>query len=285
MSGAAKYDAGKVRMELFPSEAIFAISTILTFGSRKYSLEIQNEWHALLHVPNVLEILVTTPKGSVVRVTKNTSDRPIPNTQSANVRIVEIGKPATQIASASWQSVERLIRHVVSGTPVQDGSFGLESAASPKSSTTSYAPKDVQSAGPKNTCTLTIVTAQGSSEASFAPDATTDSAFWTTVWKELSEHCGISKPQSKTGDRNWELGMDWSRVFGAMMRHMWCWWAGKGPTNKNFAFGSADEETSYSHLWHAGACVCFLITYEMRGAGLDDRPVAPDLVPSQGAGE
>lgn len=76
----------------------------------------------------------------------------------------------------------------------------------------------------------------------------------------------------KYADRNWELGMKWSRVFGAAMRHAWAWWAGKGPTTKNFAFGELDDETGHSHLWHLGCCVAFLITYEERGVGEDDRP-------------
>jgi hypothetical protein len=76
---------------------------------------------------------------------------------------------------------------------------------------------------------------------------------------------------SKYGDRNWERGMKWGRVFGALMRHMWCWWAGKGPTNESFLLGSLDDETGKSHLWHAAACMAFLVTYEMRGSGVDDR--------------
>lgn len=76
----------------------------------------------------------------------------------------------------------------------------------------------------------------------------------------------------KYADRNWEKGMAWSRVFGAAMRHAWSWWAGRSPTSKNFAFGSCDEETKFSHLWHLGCCVAFLITYEERGVGTDDRP-------------
>lgn len=81
----------------------------------------------------------------------------------------------------------------------------------------------------------------------------------------------LSFGASKYADRNWELGMKWSRVFGALMRHMWCWWAGKGPTTKNFMFGDTDEETGHSHLWHAGCCLAFLIAYEERGTGEDDR--------------
>ncbi len=66
----------------------------------------------------------------------------------------------------------------------------------------------------------------------------------------------------KYGERNWEQGMKWSRVFGAMMRHMWAWWRGE----------KVDPETGYSHLWHAACNVAFLIAYEERVVGDDDRP-------------
>lgn len=75
----------------------------------------------------------------------------------------------------------------------------------------------------------------------------------------------------KYADRNWESGMKWSRVFGALMRHSWAWWGGKTPTSTNFAFGELDPETKFSHLWHAGCCIAFLITYEARQIGEDDR--------------
>lgn len=68
---------------------------------------------------------------------------------------------------------------------------------------------------------------------------------------------------TKYTSRNWELGMDWSRPFGALMRHMWAWWRGQ----------DVDDETGMSHLWHAGCCLAFLIAYEQRKVGKDDRPI------------
>jgi hypothetical protein len=68
----------------------------------------------------------------------------------------------------------------------------------------------------------------------------------------------------KYSARNWELGMQWSRPFGAMMRHMWAWWGGE----------DKDPETGYSHLAHAACCIAFLVAYERRNAGEDDRPKA-----------
>jgi hypothetical protein len=73
----------------------------------------------------------------------------------------------------------------------------------------------------------------------------------------------------KYDDRNWEHGMDWSRVYGAMLRHQNAWWGGE----------DTDPETGRSHLWHVACCVTFLLTYEMRGVGRDDRwkgPTADD---------
>ena len=75
----------------------------------------------------------------------------------------------------------------------------------------------------------------------------------------------------KYSDRNWERGMGWGRVFAALMRHLWCWWGGQAPVRRNFIFGEVDEETGFSHLWHALCCLAFLITYEQRGIGEDDR--------------
>lgn len=67
---------------------------------------------------------------------------------------------------------------------------------------------------------------------------------------------------AKYAPRNWEKGMAWSRPFSAMMRHMWAWWAGE----------QADAETGKSHLWHAACCLMFLVAYEQRKTGHDDRP-------------
>lgn len=71
---------------------------------------------------------------------------------------------------------------------------------------------------------------------------------------------------TKYADRGWEDGMNWSRVFGALMRHLWAWW--------NPFVPSTDAETGHSHLWHAACCLAFLIAYEQREVGEDDRPKA-----------
>ena len=65
----------------------------------------------------------------------------------------------------------------------------------------------------------------------------------------------------KYADRNY-MGLKWTRVFSACMRHLWAWFTGE----------EADKETGKSHLAHAGCCVMML--YEMqKRKGNDDRPL------------
>lgn len=80
----------------------------------------------------------------------------------------------------------------------------------------------------------------------------------------LEELCQVlNHGKSKYEPRNWEKGLHWSRVFAALMRHMWSWWKGE---NK-------DPETGFSHLSHAACCLMFLVAYEQRNMSeFDDRP-------------
>ncbi len=67
---------------------------------------------------------------------------------------------------------------------------------------------------------------------------------------------------AKYAARNWEMGMDWSRPYGAALRHLLAWFRGE----------NVDKDTGRSHLWHAATNIFFLICYEKWGIGKDDRP-------------
>lgn len=67
---------------------------------------------------------------------------------------------------------------------------------------------------------------------------------------------------AKYDARNWEKGMNWSRVFGAVQRHLTRWFHGQ----------DKDKETRLTHLAHAGCCIFFLLAWELRKVGTDDRP-------------
>jgi hypothetical protein len=61
---------------------------------------------------------------------------------------------------------------------------------------------------------------------------------------------------------NWTRGMDYHRVFDAMMRHAWAWWSGE----------ERDPEDGQHHLGSVAWCALTLIAYQLRGLGRDDRP-------------
>ncbi len=65
----------------------------------------------------------------------------------------------------------------------------------------------------------------------------------------------------KYGRDNWRKGMEWSRVYAAAMRHLTAWNEGE----------NYDAETGLSHLYHAACCLMFLVEYQEKGVGTDDR--------------
>ena len=65
----------------------------------------------------------------------------------------------------------------------------------------------------------------------------------------------------KYKDNNWRKGFDWSRLYGATLRHLTSHMNGE----------DLDPESGLSHLAHAGCCIQFLLEHEVRGLGTDDR--------------
>lgn len=64
---------------------------------------------------------------------------------------------------------------------------------------------------------------------------------------------------------NWAKGIKYSRVFSALLRHLWAFWKGE----------KLDKETGIHHLAHAMCCLMFLLHYEMnhrKYRSYDDRP-------------
>src|SRR5581483_6166522 len=66
----------------------------------------------------------------------------------------------------------------------------------------------------------------------------------------------------KYADRNWEKGIQWGRVFAAMIRHAWKWWTGE----------TFDSEDGQHHLASVAWCAFALMEYEVTHPELDDRP-------------
>lgn len=71
--------------------------------------------------------------------------------------------------------------------------------------------------------------------------------------------------RKKYGAYNWSTGFAVSRLFSALLRHVWAWWTGE----------ESDPETGLSHLAHAGCCLLFImdLRHSRPAAWQDDRPV------------
>ena len=67
----------------------------------------------------------------------------------------------------------------------------------------------------------------------------------------------------KYAARNWERGMNWSKVYGCLMRHIIKW--------NSHEYSDYDEETGLSHLAHAATNLAMLIEYAKTCPELDDR--------------
>lgn len=72
---------------------------------------------------------------------------------------------------------------------------------------------------------------------------------------------GLKFGATKYADRDWEKGLRWSQMFRALMSHAWKWWRGI----------PADDESGLSHMVHCLCCCAFLVAYERRKIGEDNR--------------
>jgi hypothetical protein len=96
-------------------------------------------------------------------------------------------------------------------------------------------------------------------------DDTGKSPWHLLPFDALEQVCKVLEHGQKKYDaRNWEKGMDWSRIHGATNRHLnRDWWQDGIDT---------DPDSGLSHLAHAACDTLFLLAYALRGAGNDDRP-------------
>lgn len=66
---------------------------------------------------------------------------------------------------------------------------------------------------------------------------------------------------SKYGDNNWRDGIQWGRIFRALLSHAWKWWRGE----------TFDKEDGQHHLASVAWCALTLMEYERTHTELDDR--------------
>lgn len=80
----------------------------------------------------------------------------------------------------------------------------------------------------------------------------------------------LTQGAKKYDDRNWELGIEYERVFSGVQRHLTEWWN----ANLNGTDGINHADGNESHIDHAITGLMFLSAYEKRGMDrFDNRPI------------
>lgn len=84
-------------------------------------------------------------------------------------------------------------------------------------------------------------------------------------WDAITETVKVlNYGAKKYEDRNWEKGMNYSRLYAALQRHMTVWYQNRE---------EIDPESGLRHLAHAMCCLLFLLAFELRKmVQWDDRP-------------
>ena len=83
-------------------------------------------------------------------------------------------------------------------------------------------------------------------------------------WDALEEVVKVYTVGSKKyAERNWEKGFTYSRLYGALLRHLVAWFQ-RGERN--------DSDSGVHHLAAVAFCTLGLLAFEIRKTGTDDRP-------------
>jgi hypothetical protein len=76
---------------------------------------------------------------------------------------------------------------------------------------------------------------------------------------------GDAVKSGKYEAHNWRKGMAWSTAYDSLQRHLQDWNDGL----------ETDKDSGKSPLWHAACDLAFLIEYQQKGLGTDDRYKEP----------
>lgn len=107
-------------------------------------------------------------------------------------------------------------------------------------------------------------------EARKSIESATKPRFDLVPWEAIEEIAEVlTYGAAKYEAHNWARGARWGRYYAGLCRHIFAWWSGQ----------DRDPETGLSHLAHAGCCLVFLLSYQAKGWGEDDRFLGPDGQP------
>lgn len=288
--GSLRDNAGKLRYDLLPTDAVAALVKVFSYGAEKHTCSFIDG-----SVPSVVnylaeelekcrivvkECVLYTASVCADPAMKNLFVMPIPISPSGNGRTVDVGEDS--IRSRKETRTDGVFSTPHSGAAIGKPSFVniADIVGSLRSRTTlclnskivnaQSVEKNIQDA----TAILIMTISQGTQEASYVAVATEG---WgclrilldslkrlspTLKTLRLGDLSGAKQIRAVRGDRNWERGQQWSVPYASCMRHLQSWFAGE----------NTDPESGLPHLAHAACNLLFLLAYQLRGMTfLDDR--------------
>jgi hypothetical protein len=239
---AKKNDSEKIPLDLLPFDVLEKVGYVLQKGAEKYTEYGECNCH--------------------VNIQLNTQKISAETAMSANSGSATLSTPnvSSKIAHNGLQEIREKLQSVVKNTNCLS-----------EQSTTDYPWKSINNLKAEaarcvellNDYASTTTTTQEPLEDVYASTATSQLAG--------SKSQGLSKEHANTcpalrivrvGKRNWENGFAWSRLFAAVLRHLFAWGRGE----------RVDAEFGASHLDHALVSLMFLRAHELRKIGTDDVP-------------
>lgn len=292
--GGVKADTGKAPWHLFPWDAGTEVVRVLDYGRRKYTREWEvSEEEAIRWLTNLLSskdpsYVIQIERGiatdSAALATKGNYVVGIQNSQSASEKTGDSGASEIQRKLLPTTEDERKTHTAASAMRTQasasisEGSELLPRSYQPCENSRIVGVEYVYETSSPLALNMSItVTKAGVCEGSYVAVATTVSGCLEKILSYCNERFPIFRDRSPInfeksdkvvkikmgGERNWEKGMDFSRLFSAGQRHLIAWWEGE----------TIDPESGLPHLAHAACCVLFLLALEKRGFKKnDDRP-------------
>lgn len=263
-----KTDGDKLRVDLLDVYAITELAKVLTFGAKKYTSVSLKEVFEKCN-QSVIQVNLYTVKADAEVVMKENCGKRTQDMLRGREKMLDNGEKIIQIKLEFMQKNGEKVGIAEKEIKKQNGRITLKKEDLLNNSIKNYHNKDVAYVAKNNISILTMIIKQENLEEFYVVSATTDLDSLTILLNFLKRQSLISKETCleslssyKTGARNWEKGIKYSRCYGAALRHLLAWWGGK----------KVDEETGLSPLVHAMCEIMFLIRYTKDRKEFDDRP-------------
>lgn len=257
---------GKLRWDLLPYRAIEEVVKVYTYGCIKYAK--MNVEELRKQCPAITRIDQYTPKKCVVHVTKKTLGYVTQNIENDKIEIGETGTLVIQPELKRMNDADAYVAKSLVRINTTTCFKSCDPSESLTKNTVTCMQEGVQYAVPPGTYTLITTIRQGDSEVSYVAVATTDWDSWMTISPALNEHSitsNVLEACKIEGDWNWHKGIPYTKLFGAMMRHLMKYWVYRE---------DIDEENQCHHLASVVFYCLAFMTFDFQGRNtglLDDR--------------